>query len=58
MTEGNAGEGRWGWGSGGHEQEAMPVHLCQSWMETVIINSYVSIHSAAGHSAPRHKNLD
>lgn len=27
---------------GGHEREATPVHLCQSQMETVIVNSYVN----------------
>lgn len=45
-------------GGGGHEQEAMPVHLCQSLMETAIVNSYVNIHAAAGHSALQHKDLD
>lgn len=47
-----------GRGGGGHEQEAMPVHLCQSQMETVIINSYVSTGRGAGHSALQHQNLD
>lgn len=43
-------------GREGHEQEAMPVHLCQCLMETAIVNSYVNMHAAAGHSALQHKN--
>lgn len=54
MTEGKAEDG----GEGGREQEAMPVHLCQSQMETVIINSHVSTGRGAGHSALQHQNLD
>lgn len=48
------GKGRGG--REGHEQEAMPVHLCQSLMETAVVNSYVNIHRAAGPSALQHKN--
>ena len=52
--EKGGGGGEWG----GHEQEAMADHLRQSRMETAIVNSYVHVHGAAGHLAPRHKNLD
>lgn len=33
------------------QQEATPAHLCQSLMETAIINEYANIHGAAGSSA-------
>lgn len=57
MTEGNTVEGGRE-GGGVMQQEAMPAHLCQSLMETAIINEYVNIHGAAGYSALRHRNLD